>query len=127
MALIQDFGGAGAGTLAVPARRACISRREPAAPIGGWFGMADPAKIERVRDVIEKVGIGMLTTRFPAGLRARPLEARPDRTAGVILFPTDARSGASRQRTGVDWALPSAPQLCWAHPPPVCVGRYREA
>jgi len=55
--------------------------------------MADPEKIERVWDIIEKVGVGMLTTRFPAGLRARPLEARPERAAGIIWFLTDARSG----------------------------------
>jgi hypothetical protein len=36
----------------------------------------------RVWDIVEKVGIAMLTTRFAGGLRARPLEARPDRAAG---------------------------------------------
>jgi general stress protein 26 len=55
--------------------------------------MADAEKIGRVWDIIEKIGVGMLTTRFPAGLRARPLEARPDRHAGIIWFLTDARSG----------------------------------
>jgi general stress protein 26 len=30
-------------------------------------------------------------TRFPGGLRARPLEARPDRQTGVIWFVTDVR------------------------------------
>ena len=54
--------------------------------------MADPEKTERVWDIVEKVGVAMLTTRFPAGLRARPLEARPDRDAGIIWFLTDARS-----------------------------------
>jgi general stress protein 26 len=47
----------------------------------------------RVWEIIEKVGVGMLTTRFDNGLRGRPLEARPDRDAGVIRFLTDARSG----------------------------------
>ena len=32
---------------------------------------------DRVWDIIEKVGVCMLTTQFPKGLRARPLEARP--------------------------------------------------
>jgi general stress protein 26 len=54
--------------------------------------MADP-KIERVWDIIERVGVCMLTTRFSGGLRARPLEPRPEREAGVIWFLTDARSG----------------------------------
>ena len=34
----------------------------------------------------------MLTTRFAGGLRARPVEARPDRDAGVIFFVTDIHS-----------------------------------
>jgi general stress protein 26 len=48
-------------------------------------------KIDRVWDIIEKVGVCMLTTRFAGGLRARPVEARPDRDAGMIFFVTDAR------------------------------------
>jgi general stress protein 26 len=50
-------------------------------------------EIDRVWDIIEKVGVAMLTTQFPGGLRARPVEARPDRDAGIIWFLTDARSG----------------------------------
>src|SRR5829696_7205398 len=50
-------------------------------------------KLDRVWDIIEKVGVRMLTTRFPGGLRARPVEARPDRAAGLIFFVTDLRSG----------------------------------
>jgi general stress protein 26 len=34
----------------------------------------------------------MLTTRFAWGLHARPLEARPERAAGLIWFVTDLRS-----------------------------------
>jgi general stress protein 26 len=48
-------------------------------------------KIDRVWDIIEKVGVCMLTTRFEGGLRARPVEARPDRQAGLIFFVTDVR------------------------------------
>jgi general stress protein 26 len=46
---------------------------------------------DRVWDVIESVGVCMLTTRFGEGLRARPLEARPDRRGGTIRFVTDVR------------------------------------
>jgi general stress protein 26 len=53
--------------------------------------------IDRVWDIIEKVGICMLTTSFEGGLRARPLEARPDREAGLIWFVTDLRSGKERE------------------------------
>ena len=44
---------------------------------------------DRIWDVIEKVGVCMLVTSFEGGLRARPLEARPDRAAGLIFFVTD--------------------------------------
>lgn len=45
--------------------------------------------ISRAWDIIEKARIGMLTTQFAGGLRARPLEARADRDAGLIWFVTD--------------------------------------
>jgi general stress protein 26 len=48
--------------------------------------------VDRVWSIIEKVGVAMLTTQFAGGLRARPLEARPDREAGIIWFLTDVRS-----------------------------------
>ena len=41
--------------------------------------MADQDHLARVWDIIERVGVCMFTTRFAEGLRARPLEARPDR------------------------------------------------
>ena len=47
--------------------------------------------ISRAWDIIEKARIGMLTTQFAGGLRARPLEARADRDAGLIWFVTDLR------------------------------------
>ncbi len=54
--------------------------------------MAEENKHDRVWDIIEKVGVCMLTTRFAGGLRARPVEARADRMNGLIWFVTDARS-----------------------------------
>jgi general stress protein 26 len=45
----------------------------------------------RVWDIIENVGVGMLTTQSSRGLRARPVEARPDRKAGLIWIVTDVR------------------------------------
>ena len=53
--------------------------------------MTKPNHISRVWDIIEKAPVGMLTTRFSGGLRARPLEARADRDAGIIWFVTDVR------------------------------------
>jgi general stress protein 26 len=54
--------------------------------------MGEQDNIERVWDIIEEVGVCMLTTQFAGGLRARPLEARPDRDAGLIFFVTDVHS-----------------------------------
>ena len=54
------------------------------------MGMKD--NIDRVRDIIENVGVCMLTTQSAGGLRARPVEARPDRDAGLIFFVTDIHS-----------------------------------
>lgn len=59
----------------------------------------------RVWDIIEKTGVGMLTTRFDGGLRARPLEPRPDRAEGAIYFVTDVR-GAK------DDEIEAAPEVC---------------
>jgi general stress protein 26 len=53
--------------------------------------------LDRVWQIIEKVGIAMLTTSFEGGLRSRPLEARPERDAGVIWFVTDIRSGKEHE------------------------------
>jgi general stress protein 26 len=53
--------------------------------------------IDRVWGIIEKVGVAMLTTAFEGGLRARPLEARPERDAGNIWFVTDIRSGKEHE------------------------------
>jgi general stress protein 26 len=59
--------------------------------------MADPSHLDRVWDIIERVGVCMLTTRSEGGLRARPVEARPDRAAGLIWFIIDLRSGKERE------------------------------
>ena len=53
--------------------------------------MTEQNHISRAWDIIEKARIGMLTTQFAGGLRARPLEARADRDAGLIWFVTDVR------------------------------------
>ena len=53
--------------------------------------MTEQNHISRVWEIIEKARVGMLTTRFAGGLRARPLEARADRDAGIIWFVTDVR------------------------------------
>jgi len=54
--------------------------------------MSEQDQLSRVWDIIERCGVCMLTTHSPHGLRARPLQPRPDRAAGVIWFVTDLRS-----------------------------------
>src|ERR1700683_2540255 len=56
------------------------------------FDVSKKENIDRVWDIIEKVGVCMLTTQFVGGLRARPLEARPNRDADLIFFVTDSHS-----------------------------------
>src|SRR6185312_4823560 len=58
----------------------------------GLFCMSKIDDISRVWDIIEKVGVCMLTTQFAGGLRARPIESRPDRDGGLIFFVTDIHS-----------------------------------
>ncbi len=59
--------------------------------------MANEDQLDRVWEIIEGVGVCMLTTRFAGGLRARPLEARPDRDDGRIWFVTDPQSGKEQE------------------------------
>jgi general stress protein 26 len=65
--------------------------------------MTGSDKHDRVWDIIETVGVCMLTTQFAggagqdSGLRARPVEARPDRAAGLIFVVTDVRSGKEHE------------------------------
>jgi general stress protein 26 len=62
--------------------------------------------IDRIWAIIEKVGICMLTTQSGGGLRARPLEARPDRDAGLIFFVTDIHSAKDEEiKTAPDVGL----------------------
>ena len=46
---------------------------------------------DRVWQIIEQTSVGMLSTQFPGGLRARPLEARPDPDDNAIYFIIDRR------------------------------------
>jgi general stress protein 26 len=59
--------------------------------------MPNKASLDRVWDIIERVGVCMLTTHPAAGLRARPVQARPDRDHGVIWFVTDLRSAKEHE------------------------------
>lgn len=59
--------------------------------------MTEGSDLDRVWDIIERVSVCMLTTHSSTGLRARPLEARPDRATGIIWFVTDKRSGKEHE------------------------------
>lgn len=59
--------------------------------------MTAPNHNARVWEIMEKTRVGMLTTQFSGGLRARPLEARPDRNANIIWFLIDVRGGKDEE------------------------------
>lgn len=59
--------------------------------------MAQEDHLDRVWEIVERAEVCMLTTRTATGLRARPLEARPDRDNGIIWFVTDLRSGKEHE------------------------------
>jgi general stress protein 26 len=56
------------------------------------------AGYERIWETITKVSICMMTTRTSGGdFRARPVEARPDRTNDCLYFLTDADSAKEHE------------------------------
>jgi general stress protein 26 len=57
------------------------------------------SSMNRIWEIVEQVSICMLTTR--RALRARPLEARPDRSNNCIYFVTDYR-GAKEHEIEID-------------------------
>ncbi len=59
--------------------------------------MADQDRLDRVWEIIERVGVCMLTTHFDKGLRARPVETRPEREAGLLWVVTDRRSAKEHE------------------------------
>jgi general stress protein 26 len=59
----------------------------------------------RVWDLLEMTGVGMLTTRFAQGMRARPMEPRPDRDGCAVYFITDLRGLK-------DDEIEAAPEVC---------------
>ena len=63
------------------------------------------ADINRVWEVVERVGVCMMTTQFLEGLRARPLEARADRDESVIWFLADRRAAK-------DDEIEAFPEIC---------------
>src|SRR5262249_34741659 len=60
-------------------------------------GMSEHGNLERVWDIIESVGVCMLTTQAGGRLRARPFEPRPDRKSGLIFVMTDVRSAKQEE------------------------------
>jgi general stress protein 26 len=54
--------------------------------------MSKQNNVDRIWDIIEKVGVCMLATQCAGRLRARPMEVRPDRKRRLIFAVTDSRS-----------------------------------
>jgi general stress protein 26 len=59
--------------------------------------VSDNPHLDRVWDIIERVGVSMLTTHPASGFRARPVEPRLDRATGLIWIVTDLRSGKEHE------------------------------
>ena len=60
--------------------------------------MPDQNDIDRVWDIIESNSIGMLTTQFAGGLRARPVDRAPIATPGRSGLSPSARPQGRRDR-----------------------------
>src|SRR5258707_3559009 len=54
--------------------------------------MNEHKSVDRIWDLIETVGVCMLTTQSAGRLRARPVEARPNRKGRLIFVVTDVHS-----------------------------------
>jgi general stress protein 26 len=59
--------------------------------------MNEHSSLERVWEIIESLGVCMLTTQADGRLRARPVEPRPDRKSGLIFVVTDVRSAKQEE------------------------------
>jgi len=59
--------------------------------------VSDNPHLDRVWDIIERVGVAMLTTHSAGGFRARPVEPRLDRATGLIWIVTDLHSGKEHE------------------------------
>ena len=53
--------------------------------------MVQNSDVDRLYDLVEKIGVCMLTSRSGRALRARPMHAKLDRETGEISFLTDVR------------------------------------
>ena len=54
--------------------------------------MNEQSNLERIWDIMEGIGVCMLTTQAGGRLRGRPVEPRLDRKSGLIFVVTDVRS-----------------------------------
>jgi general stress protein 26 len=59
--------------------------------------VSDNPHLDRVWDIIERVGVAMLTTHSAGGFRALPVEPRLDRATGLIWIVTDLHSGKEHE------------------------------
>ena len=59
--------------------------------------MSEDPHHKRIWDVIERVPVAMLTTHSADGLRARPVEPRPERATGLLWIITDLRSAKEHE------------------------------
>lgn len=73
--------------------------------------MAPASDADRVYDLVEDIGVCMLTSKSGDTLRARPMHAKVDRQTGVISFVTDIRHHKDEEIT-------ADPDVCLAFAKP---------
>lgn len=73
--------------------------------------MAATSDVDHIWDLVESIGVCMLTSKNGSELRSRPMHALPDRAAGTVTFLTDARAHA-------DDEIAAAPEVCLAFAKP---------
>jgi general stress protein 26 len=73
--------------------------------------MPTESNVARVWELIDDIGVCMLTSKAGSDLRARPMHAMTDRDAGEIAFFTDVRAHK-------DDEVAAAPEVCLAFAKP---------
>lgn len=59
--------------------------------------MSDPADIDRVWKLIDKIGVCMFASKDGEKIRSRPMGAKPNQSANAIYFLTDERGHKDEQ------------------------------
>lgn len=73
--------------------------------------MTDTPDVKKIYDLMEEIGVCMLTSKSGSSLRARPMHAEVDRSSGALSFLTDARHHKDEE-------IAADPEVCLAFASP---------